>query len=95
MNLPFGLTGIKGFLIAGLAVLALVAVIVMGVKGCKEIDQENYNTTVNSGVIKEREASKGVVINHVEQANDAVRNPSPAELNSVCHKYDRNCKNSK
>lgn len=93
MKLPFGLTGVWGYVAAGIAVLALVAAIVLGVNSCKKIDQQNDNTLVNSGAIKEREASQGETINAVQNANDAVANPTSNELNIVCSKYDRNCKN--
>jgi hypothetical protein len=91
MKLPFGLTGIWGYAVIGIVVLALIAAIVLGVKSCKEIDQENYNTTVNSGVTQEREASQSETINAVKNANEARNTPTSNELNVVCNKYDRNC----
>jgi hypothetical protein len=79
------------YLVYGLVALGLVAAIVIGVKQCKQIDQENDKVLVNSGVDQERSRGQSEVINHVEQAQDAVRNPTSDELNIVCSKYDRNC----
>jgi hypothetical protein len=76
----------------GLLALALVAAIVLGVKGCKQIDQQQDNQLVNAGVTQERAASQGEALNHVEQARDAVERPSDVERNRVCSRYDRNCK---
>jgi hypothetical protein len=70
---------------------ALVAAIVIGVKQCKQIDQENKNVLVNAGIDKERSQGQGEVLNHVEKANDAARAPTNEQLDSVCNKYDRNC----
>jgi len=95
MKLPFGLTGIWGYVVVGLVALGLVAAIVLGVKSCKQIDQENNNTLVNAGVTQERSQSQSEVINHVEAAHNAVANPTGNDLNVVCEKYDRNCTNSK
>ena len=88
----FGLTGIWRYVVPGVLVLALIAVITIGVRGCKEIDQQNDNALVNSGVVMERDRGNQEVINHVEQANDARTNATDVERNSVCSKYDRNCK---
>jgi hypothetical protein len=91
MKLPFGLTGIWGYLAIGLAALAFIAVIVGGVKACKQIDQENDNTLVNAGITQERSQGQAEVINHVQEAHNAVNNPTSNDLNVVCSKYDRNC----
>lgn len=80
------------YVLYGVIALALVAAIVMGVKSCKQIDQQNDNALVTAGETKERERGQSEVINHVEQAQDATRNPSSDELNIVCSKYDRNCR---
>lgn len=88
-----GLTGIWGYVAAGVAALALVAAIVLGVVQCKKIDQANDNRLVNSGEIIEREAGQREVINHVQEARNAVERPTDAERNVVCSKYDRNCQN--
>jgi hypothetical protein len=87
----FGLTGIWRYLIPGLLALGLIAAIVIGVQRCKEINQENNNTLVNAGVTQERSEAQGETINAVQNANDAVRNPTSNQLNVVCSKYDRNC----
>lgn len=87
----FGLTGIWRFLVPGLLALALIAAIVVGIKGCKEIDQEQDNQLVNSGEVLERSKGQAEVINHVQEARNAVDNPTSNELNVVCEKYDRNC----
>ena len=72
-------------------VLALVAVIVMGVRGCKQIEADQDNQLVNAGVTQERSANQGKVISDVQNAQDATRAPTPAERQRVCDKYDRNC----
>ena len=95
MKLPFGLTGVWGYVAAGIAVLALVAAIVLGVKGCKEIDQSNKNVLVNAGIDKERSQGQSEVINHVQEAHNAVTNATDADRRTVCGKYDRNCQDSK
>jgi hypothetical protein len=84
-------TGWIRYAAMGLAALLLIAVIVGSVKSCKKIDQEQDNALVNSGEVREREASKTEVINRVEQAKDAGDNASDAERRNVCNKYDRNC----
>lgn len=76
---------------AGVLVLALVAAIIFGVKGCKQIDQENNNAIYNNGVVAEQSASREEVINHVQEARNAVDRPTSNELNVVCERYDRNC----
>lgn len=91
MKLPFGLTGIWGYVVTGLIALSLIASIVLGIKSCKEVDQQNYNTTFNSGVTQEREASQSETINAVKNANEARDTPTSDQLNVVCDKYDRNC----
>jgi len=93
MRPPFGLTGIWGWVVVGLAALALVAAITVGVRGCKQIEQDADNILIESGVTKERSESQGKVIEDVKQAQDAVNNPTSDELNVVCDKYDRNCPN--
>lgn len=91
MKLPFGLVGVKGWLIAGLAALALFALIVGGVKACKQIDADSDNQLVNAGVDKERAQTQGKVLDHVQKADDAVNNPDATLEQRVCEKYDRNC----
>lgn len=92
MKLPtFGLTGIWVYLAYGLAALALVAVIVGGVKGCKQIDADQDNQLVNAGVTQERSATQGKVLSDVQNAQDAVSNPTANDVQRVCEKYDRNC----
>lgn len=83
------------YIIAGIAVLALVAAIVFGTVQCKKIDQSNHNEVVHTGVVQEREQNHEKVINDVQEAHEAVVNPTPAERNIVCSKYDRNCPVSK
>lgn len=74
-----------------LAFLALVALIVGGVKACKQIEADQNNQLVNAGVDKERSANQGKVLTDVQNAQDATRAPTPDERNRVCAKYDRNC----
>lgn len=85
------LVGWQRYAVFGLFALLLVAAIVMGVKSCKEIDQENDNMLVNSGEVLERNKGNERVINDVQEARDAVERPTDAERNVVCSKYDRNC----
>jgi hypothetical protein len=85
------LTGWKKYIVVGLAFLALVAVIVVGVRGCKQDENDMYNETINTGAQIERGNAATEVLNRVEQGEDAVRNPTSNELNVVCDKYDRNC----
>lgn len=75
----------------GLAVLGLIAVIVLGVRGCKKDQFAQENQAINLGAQSERADTQGEVLNHVEQARNAVERPSDVERNSVCQKYDRNC----
>lgn len=77
------------------ALLALVAAIVFGTVQCKKIDRSNHQEVVHTGVIQEREQSHQEVITHVQEAHEAVTNPTPTERSSVCSKYDRNCPNGK
>lgn len=83
--------GIWKYIGIGLAAIALIAVIVTGVKQCKQIEQQNDNTLVNAGVTQERSASQSETINAVQNAQNVVRAPSSEQLNVVCSKYDRNC----
>jgi hypothetical protein len=87
----FGLTGIWRYVVPGVIALALIAAIVLGVKSCKEIDQENNNQLVNYGEVLSTSQSQGETINAVQNANDARTNPTSNELNVVCERYDRNC----
>ena len=89
------LTGIWRYVVPGFIALALLAAIVFGLRGCANDERAENNQFVNSGVVMEREAGQREVINHVEEARDAVANPTVNELNVVCEKYNRNCKNSK
>lgn len=75
----------------GLAVLALLVALVFGIRGMQNDEREENNQLINTGIVIEREAGQAEVINHVEQAKDAVTNPTSNELNVVCEKYDRNC----
>lgn len=79
----------------GIGVLALIAVIVLGVTHCKKIDQQNANMEVNSGAIQEREATHAEVINHVSEAQNVVTNPTANDVARVCDTYDRNCPHRK
>lgn len=75
----------------GFAVLALIAVIVLGVRGCKKDEYNQQNQSINLGAQGERAQTQGEVLNHVEKANNAVLAPTNEQLNSVCSRYDRNC----
>lgn len=88
------LTGIWRYLVPGILVLVLIAAIVFGVRSCQQDEREEDKQLINTGEIIEREAGQREVINHVEEARDAVDNPTSDELNVMCEKYDRNCKNS-
>lgn len=85
------MTGPWRYVLYGLVALALVAAIVAGVRSCKQIEQENDKALVNSGEVRERSRGQAEVINHVEQAKDARDNPTNADLERVCDKWDRNC----
>jgi hypothetical protein len=74
-----------------LAVLALTAAIVFGVRSCKKDQFAQENQSINLGAQSERAATQGEALNHVEAARNAVERPSDADRNSVCEKYDRNC----
>lgn len=78
----------------GLAVLALIAAIVFGVRGCAQDEREENNQMIEAGKTAEREKGQAKVIEDVEKAINAVDNPTSNELNIVCNKYDRNCKDS-
>ncbi len=75
-KLPFGLTGIYGYLAVGLLILALLASIIFGVRSCKEIDQSNKNVLINSGVTAERSAEQTKVIHDVSEAQNAIEHPT-------------------
>lgn len=75
----------------GLATLALIAAIVFGVRGCAQDERAENNQLIEIGQTVEREAGQTKVIKDVEEARDAVANPTVNELNVVCEKYDRNC----
>lgn len=75
----------------GLAVLALVAAIVFGIRGIQNDERAENNNLVEVGQVIEREAGQTKVIKDVQEASDAVANPTVNELNVVCEKYDRNC----
>lgn len=73
------------------ATLALIAAIVFGVRGCAQDERAENNQLIEVGQTIEREAGQAEVINDIEEARDAVTNPTVNELNVVCEKYDRNC----
>jgi Na+-transporting NADH:ubiquinone oxidoreductase subunit NqrC len=79
------------YVVLGILALALIASIVVGVRGCKQDERDENNQMVNSGQMIEREAGQREVINAVKNANEARDNPTSNELNVVCNKYDRNC----
>lgn len=96
MQLPSLGLGFPWSYIAGaVAVLALVAAIVFGTVQCKKIDQSNTKAVQTTGVVLEREQNHEEVINHVQEAHEAVANPTPVERSVLCSKYDRNCTVSK
>lgn len=74
-----------------LAAFALIAVIVLGVRGCKQDQFAQENQSINLGAQSERAATQGEALNHVQEARNAVDHPSDDERNRVCSKYDRNC----
>lgn len=88
------LTGIWRFIVPGVLVLALIAAIVFGVKSCQEDERAENNQLINTGELIERGAASEEVIKDVEEARNAVDNPTSDDLNVVCEKYDRNCKDS-
>ncbi|HSW91784.1 MAG TPA: hypothetical protein VLG09_04010 [Candidatus Saccharimonadales bacterium] len=88
------MTGWIRYAVIGLAALALIAGIVVGVRGCKKDEYNQENQAINLGGQSERAATQGEVLNHVQKANDAARAPTNEQLNSVCSQYDRNCPKS-
>lgn len=88
------LTGIWRFIVPGVLVLALVAAIVFGVRSCQENERAENNQLINTGELIERGAASEEVIRDVEEARNAVDNPTSNDLNVVCEKYDRNCQNN-
>jgi Cu/Ag efflux pump CusA len=96
LSLPsLGLGFPWNYIAGAVAILALVSAIVFGTVQCKKIDRSNHQEVVQTGVVKEREQTHQEVIKHVEEAHEAVTNPTPAERSIVCSKYDRNCPNGK
>lgn len=92
LNIPsLGLGFPWNYIAGAVAILALVGAIVFGVVQSKKINQENTKAVVHTGVIQEREQTHQEVITHVQEAHEAVTNPTPAERSGVCEKYDRNC----
>lgn len=82
------------YVVTGILILALIAATVFGVRGCSKDEREENNQLIEVGKTIEREAGQTKVIKDVEEAINAVDNPTSAELNVVCEKYDRNCSNS-
>lgn len=78
------------YVVGAAAVIALV-VAVLVIRGWQQQDRDEGANLVNQGVVIERDASKGEVLNSVKDANDARDNPTSNDLNRVCAKYDRNC----
>ena len=78
-------------ILAAIGLLVALA-IVAGVFSCVDKrSRERDEVHTNLGVTKERAASQGEVLNRVQNAQDAVANPSAADSQRVCEKYDRNC----
>jgi hypothetical protein len=78
---------------AGVGVALLALIIVLGARSCdRRHDNEGMNL-VNQGATEERAATQAETINAVSNAQEAVRNPTPEQLNVVCSRYDRNCPN--
>lgn len=75
----------------GLAALALLAVIVLAVVKCKQIDSASDNILINSGADHVEVQHQAAVINAIQAAEDATRNPTGNQLDRLCSKYDRNC----
>jgi hypothetical protein len=82
------------FIGVGLAALALIAAIVVGVRGCKKDQFAQENQSINLGAQSERAETQGEVLNHVQAAHDAVEHPTDVDSNRVCSRYDRNCPKS-
>lgn len=82
-------------LIGGGLLLLLVIAMVLGVRSCDRREVSQNSNLVNQGVTAERDASKAEVINDVADAKAAVEQPSNADLQRLCHKYDRACQDGK
>lgn len=90
MKLPI-IPPIYKYIGIGVLTLLLIVAIVAGVRSCKQQEDDENANLVNQGATIERSQSQSETINAVSKAQEAVRNPSPEQLNVVCGKYDRNC----
>lgn len=81
-------------LVAGLIGVALVAAIVAFFVFGDKKEQRIENKLEEKGVITERARSQEEVIKSVENANDAVRNPQPDDLERMRSRYDRSHQNN-
>lgn len=78
-------------IVAGLAALAILAIIFGGIRACQsQVDKQNANL-VNQGAQTERSKGNAEAVNQAERAKDAAEHPTVNQLNVVCSKYDRNC----
>lgn len=78
-------------LAGGLIVLAVVTFIIAGFAYLGHENQREENNLRNEGAAGEKAAEQEEIFNAVQNANRPV---TPAERNSVCSKYDRNCPTS-
>jgi hypothetical protein len=79
---------------AGIIGLVLIAGIIALIGSCERQEDNDNANLVNQGAVIERDAAKTEVIESVQNAKDAVDNPTSNDLNIVCSKYDRNCQNN-
>jgi len=86
-------------LYAGAAALVLMVVLLAIVAGAFRYFQnraeKHDEQLIDLGASEERGAANEKVLNDVQEAHDAVIDPSSNDLNVVCSKYDRNCPNGK
>jgi hypothetical protein len=77
--------------IALLLLLGLVYAIATQVRGIASDERDENNQIFNQGTTSERADNQGKVLNDVQDARDAVDNPTPADEQRVCDRFDRNC----
>ena len=80
-------------LYAGIILVVAVAIVAGAYKLIDKWHGEHENQLVNQGELQEHGKTNEETINAVNTAKNAVEQPSAEQLNRVCGKYDRNCKN--
>lgn len=78
-------------IVAGAIVLVAVALIAAFFGYLTSENKRHENQLINQGATVERSNQQSETINAVQDAKNAVEQPSSEQLNRVCGKYDRNC----